>query len=178
MTASLVQLIVPDHLRGRVMSIYMVAFRGGMPLGSLAGGYAASLTSAPHVLARQRRAGLPRRAVFPGTGSWGEGTLIGFYRFYRVYGVAGSTVRFYGVRFYRIRFYQFYAVRFLRNSRILTRLTGGYGGASASGEQKPGTRKADDQTAAAVINRHARDFNACSFARAFTLLGSSLSARE
>lgn len=51
MTASLVQLIVPDHLRGRVVSIYMVAFRGGMPLGSLAGGYVASLTSAPHVLA-------------------------------------------------------------------------------------------------------------------------------
>ena len=51
MTASLVQLIVPDHLRGRVVSIYMVAFRGGMPLGSLAGGYAASLTSAPYVLA-------------------------------------------------------------------------------------------------------------------------------
>ena len=51
MTASLVQLLVPDHLRGRVVSIYMVAFRGGMPLGSLAGGYAASLTSAPHVLA-------------------------------------------------------------------------------------------------------------------------------
>ncbi len=51
MTASLVQLIVPDHLRGRVVSIYMLAFRGGMPLGSLAGGYAASLTSAPQVLA-------------------------------------------------------------------------------------------------------------------------------
>jgi predicted MFS family arabinose efflux permease len=51
MTASLVQLIVPDHLRGRVVSIYMVAFRGGMPLGSLAGGYAASQTSAPSVLA-------------------------------------------------------------------------------------------------------------------------------
>ena len=50
MTASLVQLIVPDHLRGRVVSIYMVAFRGGMPLGSLAGGYAASQTSAPQVL--------------------------------------------------------------------------------------------------------------------------------
>ena len=50
MTASLVQLIGPDHLRGRVMSIYMVAFRGGMPLGSLAAGYAASLTSAPLVL--------------------------------------------------------------------------------------------------------------------------------
>jgi MFS family permease len=51
MTASLVQLIVPDQLRGRVVSIYMVAFRGGMPLGSLAGGYAASLSSAPSVLA-------------------------------------------------------------------------------------------------------------------------------
>ena len=51
MTASLVQLIVPDHLRGRVVSIYMVAFRGGMPLGSLWGGYAATLSSAPDVLA-------------------------------------------------------------------------------------------------------------------------------
>jgi hypothetical protein len=51
MTASLVQLIVPDHLRGRVVSIYMVAFRGGAPLGSLAAGYAASLASAPAVLA-------------------------------------------------------------------------------------------------------------------------------
>ena len=51
MTASLVQLIVPDNLRGRVMSIYMVAFRGGMPLGSLAAGYIASRTSAPAVLA-------------------------------------------------------------------------------------------------------------------------------
>jgi len=51
MTASLVQLIVPDHLRGRVVSIYMVAFRGGMPLGSLASGFIASLASVPVVLA-------------------------------------------------------------------------------------------------------------------------------
>ncbi len=50
MTASLVQLIVPDHLRGRVVSIYMVAFRGGMPLGSLASGFLASQTSAPAIL--------------------------------------------------------------------------------------------------------------------------------
>jgi predicted MFS family arabinose efflux permease len=48
--ASLVQLNAPNEMRGRVMSIYMVAFRGGMPLGSLAGGYAATLTSAPAVL--------------------------------------------------------------------------------------------------------------------------------
>jgi predicted MFS family arabinose efflux permease len=48
---SLVQLIAPNEMRGRVMSIYMVAFRGGSPLGSLASGYFASLTSAPVVLA-------------------------------------------------------------------------------------------------------------------------------
>jgi predicted MFS family arabinose efflux permease len=48
--SSLVQLIAPNEMRGRVMSIYMVAFRGGMPLGALAGGYVATLTSAPTVL--------------------------------------------------------------------------------------------------------------------------------
>jgi predicted MFS family arabinose efflux permease len=35
MISSLVQLIAPDEMRGRVMSIYNVAFRGGMPIGSL-----------------------------------------------------------------------------------------------------------------------------------------------
>jgi MFS family permease len=51
LTSSLVQLTVPDRLRGRVMGIYMVAFRGGMPLGSLAAGFAATRVSAPWVLA-------------------------------------------------------------------------------------------------------------------------------
>ena len=40
---SLVQLIAPNEMRGRVMSIYLVAFRGGMPLGSLVSGYFASI---------------------------------------------------------------------------------------------------------------------------------------
>ena len=48
--SSLVQLIAPNEMRGRVMSIYMVAFRGGMPLGSLVAGWIATLTSAPVVL--------------------------------------------------------------------------------------------------------------------------------
>jgi MFS family permease len=48
--SSLVQLNAPDEMRGRVMSIYMVAFRGGMPLGSLMSGWLASATSAPVVL--------------------------------------------------------------------------------------------------------------------------------
>jgi MFS family permease len=50
MLSSLVQLNAPDAMRGRVMSIYMVAFRGGMPLGSLAGGWVATMTSTPSVL--------------------------------------------------------------------------------------------------------------------------------
>jgi MFS family permease len=47
---SLVQLIAPNEMRGRVMSIYLLAFRGGMPLGSLVAGYLASTFSAPRVL--------------------------------------------------------------------------------------------------------------------------------
>ncbi len=51
LTNSLVQLAVPDALRGRVISIYLVAFRGGMPLGSLVSGYFITLYSAPAVIA-------------------------------------------------------------------------------------------------------------------------------
>jgi MFS family permease len=48
--SSLVQLNAPNEMRGRVMSLYMVAFRGGMPLGSLAGGWLANIVGAPTVL--------------------------------------------------------------------------------------------------------------------------------
>jgi predicted MFS family arabinose efflux permease len=48
---SLVQLIAPDNMRGRVMSIYMVAFRGGMPLGSLVSGYFAQKIGTAQVIA-------------------------------------------------------------------------------------------------------------------------------
>jgi MFS family permease len=48
--SSLVQLNAPNEMRGRVMSIYMVAFRGGMPIGSLVAGWIANTTSAPAVL--------------------------------------------------------------------------------------------------------------------------------
>lgn len=37
--SSLVQLIVHDEMRGRVMSVYNVAFRGGMPFGALISGH-------------------------------------------------------------------------------------------------------------------------------------------
>ena len=39
--SSLVQLATGDAMRGRVLSIFMLAFRGGMPLGSLMAGYIA-----------------------------------------------------------------------------------------------------------------------------------------
>jgi MFS family permease len=48
---SLVQLIAPNEMRGRVMSIYMLAFRGGMPLGSLVSGFFATYVGAPMVIA-------------------------------------------------------------------------------------------------------------------------------
>jgi MFS family permease len=47
---SLVQLIAPNDMRGRVMSIYMLAFRGGMPLGSLVSGWLAGPLGAPMVI--------------------------------------------------------------------------------------------------------------------------------
>jgi predicted MFS family arabinose efflux permease len=45
--SSLVQLHITDAMRGRVMSVYNVAFRGGMPFGSLLSGFLIKETSAP-----------------------------------------------------------------------------------------------------------------------------------
>lgn len=50
LVTSLVQFVAPDEMRGRVMSIYMVAFRGGMPLGSLVSGALVSRIGLPAVL--------------------------------------------------------------------------------------------------------------------------------
>jgi predicted MFS family arabinose efflux permease len=50
MIASLVQLITPNDMRGRVMSVYNVAFRGGMPFGSVLTGWLVPMLTAPTVL--------------------------------------------------------------------------------------------------------------------------------
>src|SRR5208283_6067609 len=50
MVNSLVQLITTHEMRGRVMSVYNVAFRGGMPMGSLLSGWLVPVFSAPVVL--------------------------------------------------------------------------------------------------------------------------------
>jgi predicted MFS family arabinose efflux permease len=47
---SLVQLITTNEMRGRVMSVYNFAFRGGMPMGNLLSGWLVPLFTAPIVL--------------------------------------------------------------------------------------------------------------------------------
>jgi predicted MFS family arabinose efflux permease len=47
---SLVQLITTNEMRGRVMSVYNCAFRGGMPMGNLVTGWLVPVFSAPIVL--------------------------------------------------------------------------------------------------------------------------------
>lgn len=48
--SSLVQLASSEQMRGRVMSIFMLAFRGGMPLGSLFSGFLADSIGVRHAL--------------------------------------------------------------------------------------------------------------------------------
>ncbi len=47
---SLVQLIITNEMRGRVMSVYNFAFRGGMPMGNLLSGWLVPIFTAPIVL--------------------------------------------------------------------------------------------------------------------------------
>ncbi|HEY2797176.1 MAG TPA: MFS transporter [Thermoanaerobaculia bacterium] len=50
MFMTLVQANVEDRLRGRVVSVYSLAFRGAMPLGNLLAGLVAAMVTAPRVL--------------------------------------------------------------------------------------------------------------------------------
>jgi len=50
MVSSLVQAVASDEMRGRVMSVYNVAFRGGMPVGSLVLGKLIPLFTAPVIM--------------------------------------------------------------------------------------------------------------------------------
>jgi predicted MFS family arabinose efflux permease len=50
MVNSLVQLITTNEMRGRVMSLYNFAFRGGMPMGNLLSGWLVPLFGAPLIL--------------------------------------------------------------------------------------------------------------------------------
>jgi len=45
LTNALIQTHIPDELRGRVMSVYILLFQGGFPIGALVAGYLAGITS-------------------------------------------------------------------------------------------------------------------------------------
>jgi predicted MFS family arabinose efflux permease len=47
---SLVQLTTTNEMRGRVMSVYNCAFRGGMPMGNLLSGWLVPIFTAPVVV--------------------------------------------------------------------------------------------------------------------------------
>ena len=65
---SLVQLIVTNEMRGRVMSVYNFAFRGGMPMGNLVSGWLVPAYTAPLVLGSQRfLVGVGSRILSSGT---------------------------------------------------------------------------------------------------------------
>jgi len=49
--STMLQTIVDDHMRGRIMGIFSMAFLGMYPLGSLAGGALAEVIGAPKTLA-------------------------------------------------------------------------------------------------------------------------------
>jgi hypothetical protein len=49
-TQTLIQLAIPDHLRGRIMGVWMVIFSGTVPLGALWTGRAASAWGVTRVM--------------------------------------------------------------------------------------------------------------------------------
>jgi MFS family permease len=49
-TQTLIQVTIPDHLRGRIMGVWMVIFSGTVPLGALWTGRAASAWGVPRVM--------------------------------------------------------------------------------------------------------------------------------
>lgn len=50
---TMIQRAVPDHLRGRAMSMFVFSFGGCMPFGNLLSGYLAKVFGAPHALLGQ-----------------------------------------------------------------------------------------------------------------------------
>ena len=49
-TNTLIQSMVPDSMRGRVMAIYAMSFMGMAPIGALVGGWIAEHIGAPHTV--------------------------------------------------------------------------------------------------------------------------------
>jgi MFS family permease len=63
-TNTLLQVMAPDHLRGRVVALYSMMFMGMMPVGSLGAGFAAARLGAPVTVAVGGAACILGAAVF------------------------------------------------------------------------------------------------------------------
>jgi len=61
---TLIQAMVPDHLRGRVMSVYAMMFMGMAPIGALLGGALADRLGAPVTVSLGAVACLGGAAIF------------------------------------------------------------------------------------------------------------------
>jgi MFS family permease len=61
---TVLQSIVPDELRGRVASLYVMSFIGMAPLGALAAGWAAERIGPPHTLLICGLLGIAAAAVY------------------------------------------------------------------------------------------------------------------
>ena len=61
---TLIQAMVPDHLRGRVMSVYSMMFMGMAPWGALLGGAVADRLGAPVAVSAGAVAALGGAAIF------------------------------------------------------------------------------------------------------------------
>ena len=74
---SLVQLITTNEMRGRVMSVYNCAFRGGMPMGNLLSGWLVPVFTAPVGAERERTAADSDGAVLsPGAAACGRAVTV------------------------------------------------------------------------------------------------------
>jgi MFS family permease len=63
-TNTVLQSIVPDELRGRVASLYVMSFIGMSPVGALAAGWIAERIGPPHTLAICGLAGVAAAAMY------------------------------------------------------------------------------------------------------------------
>ena len=72
---SLVQLITTNEMRGRVMSVYNCAFRGGMPMGNLVSGWLVPMFTAPIVLSVNGHPAGSGRRLFPAGATAGRGAM-------------------------------------------------------------------------------------------------------
>ena len=91
--SSLVQLIVTEEMRGRVMSVYNCAFRGGMPMGNLVSGWLIPMVQRPARARGERSAAGGAGVVLPAGEAQGRGA-VGVRHGFRLLRLADSQCQY------------------------------------------------------------------------------------